>query len=266
MVSIANLLPLFLVGLLGSVHCVGMCGGIVGAMSRPPVPRRPFAVGAIAAGVVRLQFAPSIPTAIDTAHRVAAYNAGRIGSYMVAGAISGGLFGGLQTLTGLMPIQNAAYWVANGMLIVLGLYLMGAWSGLARLETIGQWLWRFLRPLVGRFLPIDSATKAFIVGGVWGWVPCGMVYSVLLTAALSGSAVNGAAMMLAFGLGTLPMLLSLGMAGAALQKWLQKRVVRIVAGMLVLTFGLSGLARAMTSDPPAWLEAICVTPSAWMVQ
>lgn len=262
----ASVLPLFLIGLLGSVHCVGMCGGIVSAMSISSTARRPFAIGTVAAGAARLRLAPPMPGAVDQAQRVVSYNAGRIGSYMVAGAMAGGLFGGVRTLTGLFWVQGAAYWIANLMLIVLGLYLTGAWNGLRRLESIGKSLWRHLQPLVRNVLPIDTVGKAFVAGSLWGWVPCGMVYSVLLTAALSGSAAGGAIVMLAFGLGTLPVLLSLGMAGSVLQRWLQRRAVRTAAGVLVVAFGLLGLVRATASVPPGWLDAICITSDAGMTQ
>jgi sulfite exporter TauE/SafE len=96
-------------------------------------------------------------------------------------------------------------------------------------------------------------------GALWGWLPCGMVYSVLVTAMLAGSAFGGALVMLAFGLGTLPMLLGLGLLGARLRDRLRMRGVRMACGALVLGFGLLGLARAAGGLPHSWLETICVT-------
>jgi sulfite exporter TauE/SafE len=245
------LLPPFLVGLAGSVHCVGMCGGIVGALSAAtPVPAPPRA-----AAVIPIRpLAAAVPAA-----RVLAYNGGRIASYMVAGAVAGSLAGGAARLTQLASLQLIFYWMANLMLVALGLYLMDAWHGLLRLEAAGQKAWRRLLPLLKLLLPMDSAPKALALGALWGWLPCGMVYSVLLTALMSGSAASGAAVMLAFGLGTLPMLFGLGMAGASLRRHAQRPALRRGAGLLVLGFGMLGLARASLGVSLGWLDALCLT-------
>jgi uncharacterized protein len=249
-----NLLPIFMVGLAGSVHCIGMCGGIVSALSAAsgPAPRpRPVIAIVPAAGVGA--------GAAAQLSRVLAYNSGRIASYMTAGALAGGLAGGAASLVKIATLQLAGYWLANLMLVALGLYLMDAWRGLAKLEAAGQVVWRRVQPLVKPLLPMDSALKALALGGLWGWVPCGMVYSVLLTAMLSGSATSGAAIMLAFGLGTLPTLIGLGMVGARLRQAMQQRFVRIGCGLLVLGFGLLGLARAIGGVSLGPLDALCLT-------
>jgi sulfite exporter TauE/SafE len=244
-----NLLPVFLVGLAGSVHCVGMCGGIVGAFSMAPArPAFPVAVVTHAA-----------PRLAEGALRMAAYNSGRIGSYALAGALAGGLAGGVRTLAGLTALQAGAYWLANLMLVALGLYLTGAWPALARIEQLGQGLWRKVRPLTARIAPLDTPFKMLALGALWGWLPCGMVYSVLLTAMLAGSAGGGAAVMLAFGLGTLPMLLAMGVAGQRLRAALQRRAVRTACGLLVLGFGILGLVRAAGGGQHGWLDALCLT-------
>lgn len=246
-----NLLPIFVVGLLGSIHCIGMCGGIVGALSVSTAPRRPFPVAVVAEGA-----ASSVM--FDGALRVLSYNAGRIASYMTAGALAGGMIGGVRSLAQMSALQGMLYWLANLMLVALGLYLMDAWHGLTRLEQFGQILWRRIQPLTKNFLPMDTPLKALALGGLWGWLPCGMVYSVLLTATLSGSALSGAATMLAFGLGTLPMLLALGMAGSRLQGLLRRRDVRFAGGLIVLLFGLLGLVRAWHGVLPGWLDSFCI--------
>ena len=202
-----SFLPLFMVGLAGSVHCIGMCGGIVGALS----------VG-VAAPAPRAVIAIHAQRTVSDSHalRVLAYNGGRIGSYMLAGALAGGLAG--AGMVRMASLQVAGYWLANLMLVALGLYLMDAWRGLARLEAAGNLVWRRVRPLLQPLLPMDTPLKALAVGGLWGWVPCGMVYSALLTAMMGGSAVHGAAAMAAFGLGTLPTLLGMGLLGARLRR------------------------------------------------
>jgi sulfite exporter TauE/SafE len=253
-----NLFPVFVVGLLGSVHCAGMCGGIVGALS---VARAPIAASARAFPVPVRTTGPAAGAALA----VAAYNAGRIGSYMLAGALAGGLAGGAHSLAGLPALQSAGYWLANLMLVALGLYLMDAWRGLAWIEGAGRALWRRVQPQLRRLQPLDSPGKMLAAGLLWGWLPCGMVYSVLVTAMLSGSAASGAAVMLAFGLGTLPALLALGVAGAQLRAWLQVRAVRFGSGVVVLGFGVLGLVRAAGAAPYSWLDALCVAPAAGLL-
>ena len=242
-----NLLPVFLVGLFGSVHCAGMCGGIVGALSVAPGRAVPVPVRA------------GVPAVRRAAANVLAYNAGRIGSYMVAGMLAGGVGQGARVLSQLPALQAGAYWLANLMLAVLGLYLMDAWRGLARLEQAGQPVWRRVQPLLRRIGPLDGPRRMLAAGAVWGWLPCGMVYSVLLTAMLSGSVLSGALVMLAFGLGTLPMLLTLGTLGTRLRTLLRMRGVRRTSGVLVLGFGLAGLVRAAHGLPQGWIQDLCVT-------
>lgn len=250
----ALFVPTFLVGLAGSVHCAGMCGGIVGALSLPrqrapmlrepafPLPVRSVTV----AGSASLTY-------------VGAYNAGRIASYMTAGALAGGLAGGAASLAALPAWQAAFYWAANLMLVALGLFLVDAWRGLARIEQAGQALWRQLAPLLRRVNGAEAGgARMFALGALWGWLPCGMVYSVLVTAMLSGSALGGAGVMLAFGLGTLPMLAALGLAGGRLRVLMARRAVRVACGLAILAFGILGLARAAGGLPPGWMHELCL--------
>ncbi|MDB5855538.1 MAG: cytochrome biosis protein [Herminiimonas sp.] len=250
-----SLLPIFLVGFFGSVHCIGMCGGIVTAFSSAAPPGRPVPVAVVASGMA----GSGMATALDGATRVLAYNVGRISSYATAGALAGGLVGGARALSGITAVQAGGYWLANLMLIAIGLYLMDAWHGLAHLESIGQGLWRRLRPLTKSLMPLDGLPKMLVLGSLWGWLPCGMVYSMLLTAMLTGSALSGATVMLAFGLGTLPTLLALGLLGARWRNWMQRRQVRVASGLLILVFGLLGLLRAANGLPASWLDAVCIT-------
>jgi sulfite exporter TauE/SafE len=138
---------------------------------------------------------------------------------------------------------------------------MNVWHGLSRLEAIAQVAWRRVQPLMRRLVPVTKIWQAMALGGLWGWVPCGMVYSVLMTALLTGSATQGAMVMLAFGLGTLPLLFILGVLGTSVQAFLQKIAVRRLAGLLVLLFGLLGLFRAATGISHDWLDAVCLTPA-----
>ncbi|EJN07948.1 sulfite exporter TauE/SafE family protein [Herbaspirillum sp. YR522] len=262
-----NLLPLWLVGLMGSVHCLAMCGGIVGALSgaggTAPAPLLRYK---LSGGAVRA----SRPALVnDEIVRVLGYNLGRLASYACAGALAGGIAGGLlrgaDVLGWMLPLQQAAYVAVNLMLVALGLHLGQWWSGVARLEHLGQRAWRALRPLTVRLLPVDSAAKALLLGGLWGWLPCGMVYSALLSAMLAGDAVRGALCMLAFGAGTLPMLLAAGVSGARLRRLAGGAGCRRLAGSVVLCFGLLGLWRAAgfgaLGMARVWLDVLCITPA-----
>ena len=211
-------LALFIVGLLGGTHCVGMCGGIVGAMS----------MGGKAGWGMHL-----------------AYNGGRILSYAMAGALAGALGAASMGLAGQVPIRIALYFIANLMLVALGLYLLGVTGALAFTERAGQALWRHLQPLTRRFLPVRTVGQAFPLGVLWGWLPCGLVYSALASALTAGSAGRGAAMMLAFGLGTLPNLLLAGLLLARLNEFVRRPVVRTLSGLLVLGFGIYGFIGLM---------------------
>lgn len=247
-----SLFPVFLVGLAGSVHCAGMCGGIVGALSLP----RP---------TVRALREPAFPVPVRTVTAsasltwVGAYNAGRIASYMTAGALAGGLAGSAASLASLPALQSGFYWAANLMLVALGLFLMDAWRGLARVERAGQALWRHLAPLLRRVSGARAGGgRMFALGALWGWLPCGMVYSVLVTAMLSGSALGGAGVMLAFGLGTLPMLAALGLAGGRLRVLMARPTVRLCCALAILAFGILGLVRAAGGLPAGWMHELCL--------
>ncbi|ARU32396.1 hypothetical protein CAP31_12345 [Sulfuriferula sp. AH1] len=214
-----SILSVFLVGLLGGVHCVGMCGGIVTALS--------FATP---------NAKPSLPMLLG-------YNGGRLLSYALAGAIAGAVGASTLLLNGFLPVSRGLYVFANVMLILLGLYLAGLSRAVLVLENLGGGIWKRLQPLMKRFMPVRNPVQALLVGMVWGWLPCGLVYSVLISALATGSAGHGALLMLAFGLGTLPNLLAMGLLAQRLQHLTRQPSVRLVAGLLVASFGVLGLAR-----------------------
>ncbi|BBP02725.1 membrane protein [Sulfuriferula plumbiphila] len=212
-------LSVFLVGLLGGVHCVGMCGGIVTALSLSSPAGR-----------------PAVPMLL-------AYNSGRIASYALAGTIAGAVGASTLLLEGFMPAGRVLYVAANIMLILLGLYLAGLSRAVLALERVGSAVWARLQPLMKRFIPVRTLPQAFFTGAVWGWLPCGLVYSVLISALSTGSAAHGALLMLAFGAGTLPNLLTMGLFARRLQTLTRKPGVRLAAGLLVAAFGVWGLTR-----------------------
>ncbi len=212
----ADLAPLLIsaliLGLLGGGHCLGMCGGLMGALTLaiPPEQRGR-----------RLQL-------------LLAYNLGRILSYATAGL----LFGLAGWAVASSPAAMLLRIVAGLLLISMGLYLGGWWSGLTRIEAIGRGLWRHIQPVASRLLPVSSLPRALLLGALWGWLPCGLVYSTLLWAASQGDALDSGLLMLAFGLGTWPVLLATGMAAERLTALLRRRGVRMTGGLLVVLFGL----------------------------
>jgi sulfite exporter TauE/SafE len=214
-----SLLALFVTGLLGGTHCVGMCGGIVAAISM------------------------QLPGQGTRLSYHFAYNAGRILSYAVAGGLAGAVGASTLLLEGMWPVQQVLYALANLMLVMLGLYLAGLWQAVTQIERLGGLLWRRIQPLSKALLPVRNPAQAFLLGTLWGWLPCGLVYSVLITALASGSAISGMTAMLAFGLGTLPNLIAMGLFAQQLQAFTRHLWVRRAAGLLVAGFGVWGLAR-----------------------
>jgi hypothetical protein len=162
---------------------------------------------------------------------------------MCIGALLGGLAG--AALLRAHPLQIGLYLLANGMIIALGLYLAGLSAFVTHIERLGQPIWRQLQPLTRRLLPIRHPGQAILAGAVWGWVPCGLVYSASLSALASGHALGGALVMLCFGLGTLPNLLAMGLFAEALRARLQQKSVRTVAGLAVSLLGAAEIARLM---------------------
>jgi hypothetical protein len=219
----AESLPLFLAGLLGGAHCVGMCGGLVGA----------FSGGLPGEGGVPGGRGQALAQHL-------AFNGGRIASYVIAGTLAGAVgMAGAAAVTQL-PLRLVLLAVANLLLFGMALYLMGLPQLLLPLERAGGLLWRRLQPLSRRWLPIRHNRQALALGLLWGWLPCGLVYSALAMALATGSARGGALAMLAFGLGTLPNLLLAGMAAARLRALVGRRAVRVAAGLLVMGFALHG--------------------------
>jgi len=218
-----SLFSAFVVGLLGGVHCVGMCGGIVTALSLG-LPAQP--------GGRRARWSYLL-----------AYNLARITSYAIAGALLGGLGWLAANWSGLHQVQLVLQWLAALFLLALGLYLGGWWQGLVLLERVGGPVWKRLEPLGRRFLPLRNTGQAFVLGLVWGWLPCGLVYSVLVWSISTADPLYGAALMASFGLGTLPNLLAMGVLADRLSARARDPRMRRLAGLLVIGFGLFALYR-----------------------
>jgi len=228
-----ELLVAFLMGLLGSTHCIGMCGGIVSAISIPATDPR------------------KSPLVFNLA-----YNLGRISSYTLAGLLLSLI--GLQLLSTLPEPHLVGRTISGVFMILVGLYISRLWAGLVWLERGGAVLWKSIEPFGKRFLPPQNPLQAFALGMVWGWLPCGLVYSALILT-LSGAGSQYASLsMAAFGLGTLPMLLFMGHSAASLKRWLQKKAVAMTAGMIVILLGVLQLG-GWLMDHQCAIDSLCLT-------
>ncbi len=212
----AILLAAFAAGMFGSIHCIGMCGGIVGVLN---------------AGLSRVQQRRRI-------FYLLAYNTGRLLSYSMAGAIAG--YVGQRSLAFFSPehARSIGAAIAGGFMIALGFHIAGWWRGLAVLERGGRGLWNTIEPFGRHLLPVRYWPQALLVGAVWGWLPCGLVYANLAWSLTVGGASNGALLMLAFGLGTLPTLLVVGITADRLTHIRRVPVFRHAVGAVIIVFGL----------------------------
>jgi len=224
----------FLLGLAGGGHCAGMCGGIVGALTLAPGGRaRPIVFAA-------------------------AYHAGRASSYVVAGAMIGIVGEMGLTLRGTLQVQQALFAVASIALLIAGLSLAGYAPVMRPLEAAGSVLWRRIQPWSRALIPATTPPRAALLGVLWGWLPCGMVYAALLLALGSGSVVGGAVTMLAFGLGTLPSLVAVGVLVRARAARPANRALRILGGAVVASAGIYGLVQLARHE--ASLADFCRLP------
>lgn len=213
-VMVAEWIAAFLIGLVGSTHCLGMCGGIVGALTY----------------------------SLDPATRESrwrfllfklAYNGGRVTSYMLAGMLVAGGAGILSAAAGATaPMVMST--VGALFLVAVGLHIGGWLPGFARIEAIGRPLWQRLEPLGRRLLPVRKLWQALTFGLVWGWLPCGLVYSALAYSLSTGDALRGALFMGFFGLGTMPALLTIGLVARGIGLRLRQPGIRRAAGVLVV--------------------------------
>ena len=212
MIDFNIFLSLFVLGLVSSTHCIGMCGGIMGALTM------------------------AIPAQAKTKRGfiLVAYNLGRIASYALMGLLAGVFAKQIAALGGVTILRV----IAGLLLIAMGLYLADWWRGLTKLETLGRYVWVYIQPLGKHLMPVDNIPKALFLGALWGWLPCGLVYAALATAMTQPAPLMAASAMLAFGLGTLPAVLAAGFAAQQLTRILQQRQVRIGLALIIIIFGL----------------------------
>ena len=216
------LLAAFLIGLASAVHCIGMCGGIIGALT--------FSLPAEVRGQRgRLTLF------------LLAYNGGRLASYGGAGVVAGLLGAGLAEPLGTWGHSLlrgfSALWIA-----LIGLHLAGWFPAFARIERLGAPLWQRLEPRARRLLPIRRPLTAFGFGLLWGWLPCGLVYSTLIWSIGMGGPLDAALAMLAFGAGTLPATLATGLFTGWTSRFTADPRLRPLVGLLLLALAAGTLA------------------------
>ena len=253
-------------GFLGSLHCIGMCGGVSGSIALAAKSPDATLDGTLASGpyvyaIATIHRSPArAATAVGA--NVLAFNLGRIASYTVAGSIAGGMAGLLgQTwiVGGSFDMRTALFLFAQLMVVLTGLYVMGLTQMLLPLERVGGALWRHLSRYTKFFLPMNTLPRAAMFGALWGWIPCGLVYAMLLTAIGAGGPAAGALTMLAFGLGTLPAMLAAGLSVGGLRRWTRDARVRFAAGGAIVALGFAGFARADSLESWRAFGAFCVS-------
>ena len=232
-----TLAAVFLAGLAGGVHCAAMCGPLVG----------------IACGARNGRGGgPWLRQAL-------AYNAGRIASYAAAGAITGTIGAAGLALRGEPPTQQALLAVMSASLLLLAAYIAGLAPLVRGIEAAGSVIWRRIEPYSRRYLPASTPARAFGLGLVFGWLPCGMVYAALIAALTTADPLHGALVMAAFGLGTLPNLLAIWAWFRYAAGWAKGRVARALVAAVIAAVGIVGLARAVQPAAVSAGESWCLS-------
>jgi hypothetical protein len=215
-------LAAFAMGLFSSVHCIGMCGSIIGTLT--------------------LSLKAEIRNQKSTLFQfVLNYNIGRIFSYTIAGALAG-LAQSLITLPFAEQYGHRVLQLFSALIMIsAGFYIAGWFPRFAYIEKTGSRLWKLLEPFGRRLIPVETRTQAFLFGMVWGWLPCGLVYAALALAATGVDVLNSSLTMLAFGLGTLPAVLGAGIMSGTLTRLARMRYFKQIVGMLLVSIALIAL-------------------------
>ncbi|MGS2718521.1 sulfite exporter TauE/SafE family protein [Eionea flava] len=208
----------FSIGLLGATHCIGMCGGIMGALTM---------------GISDANYSRRL-------YFIVLYNFGRITSYVLIAYV---FYQFVDQIQGYFSLQFMRI-IAGCLLIAMGLYLASWWRGLMYLEKAGGYVWRYIQPLSRSLLPVNSPVKALFLGALWGWLPCGLIYSALAYAISANSTFQAVATMLAFSLGTLPAVVASGLFAERLVRWVRNSRVRQGLSVLIILFGVWTLVTA----------------------
>lgn len=224
------LIGAWLAGTLGAAHCLAMCGGFVTALSGSSAPAR-------------------LRPARELAWAQLPYNLGRLATYGILGVVAGGFGGAMLAVAEGLPVQRALYLLANLALLALAWIVLRGRDGLPWLQHAGARLFGAVQPAMARLIRAEGAASRFALGTLWGLVPCALTYSLLPVALFAGGWWQGALVMLAFGLGTLPNLLAAGWMVARARVWLDRPWLRACAAALLAGFAGVGIYRAIFGAP-----------------
>jgi len=215
----ASYLAAFAMGLFSSLHCIGMCGSIIGTLTLSLKPE------------VRNNKSRLFPYVLN-------YNIGRIVSYTLAGLLVG-LAESLITLPlGMDHGHRVLQLFSSIIMIGAGFYIAGWFPRFAYIEKAGAGFWKLIEPYGRKLIPVTTRTQAYLFGMVWGWLPCGLVYAALALAATTGDITRSAITMLAFGLGTLPAVVGVGIMTNVLTKLSRMHRFKQVIGLLLVLVAL----------------------------
>lgn len=229
----SSYLVAFAMGLFSSMHCIGMCGSIIGTLTLSLSPE-------IRNNKLRL-----LPFVFN-------YNLGRITSYTIAGGLAG-IVGVLMIMPfGELHGHRLLQLLSALVMMGAGLYIAGWFPRFAYIEKIGVRFWKTIEPFGRKLIPVKTHTHAYLFGMVWGWLPCGLVYSALALAATAGDVVKSALLMLAFGLGTLPAVMGVGIMTSILTRLSRTQRFKQIVGLFMMALAL--LAALPWLNPMAFLH------------
>jgi sulfite exporter TauE/SafE len=206
-------------GLFSALHCLGMCGSIIGSLTLSL--RRE----------IRESKALLVPFVLS-------YNLGRITSYGIAGYLAGLLHNVLMLPLGEGQGHRILQVISALIMLGAGLHIAGWFPRFAYIERIGVLVWRRVEPYGRRLIPVESLPRAYVFGMIWGWLPCGLVYAAVTLAATAGNETRGALTMLAFGIGTLPAVVGVGIMTTLMVRLSNMRKFRQVAGISLIVLAL----------------------------
>ena len=208
-----------LMGIFSSMHCIGMCGSIIGTLTLSLKPE------------IREKKSKLYPYVLT-------YNLGRITSYTIAGILIGAIEFILTRPLGEGHGHRVLQILSALIMAGAGFYIAGWFPQFAYIEKSGSWIWKKLEPLGRKLIPVQTLTQGYLFGMVWGWIPCGLVYSTLALAATTGDVVKSTLTMLFFGLGTLPAVMGLGIMTSSLARLAKMERFRQAVGVMFIILAL----------------------------
>jgi sulfite exporter TauE/SafE len=241
-VALSVLVSAWLVGALGGLHCLAMCGGF------------------LAAAVARDTSAAPLQPAASIVRKQSAYHAGRVATYALLGAAFGAAGAGVLNALQFLPAQRALYLLANVFLLALGLSLAFGAPGIGWLQRGGATVFARVLPILRPMLSRPGLSGRVVLGLAWGVVPCALVYSVLPLALFAGGAWQGALVMLVFGIGTLPNLVAAGVVIGRAPLCVDRRVFRYASAALLAAFAMTGIYRVVSTPEALAAGAFCLVP------